>query len=110
MTVVVQYIVVRNGEQKMTFATKKEADAYDRMLDIAEAMGSLIRRGELGLDESQIEEISLHLAKHGDEAMSILKGKSLSEESAKPADMGDAEKGEEKPARAGRRKAELEAA
>jgi len=109
MTVVVQYIVVRNGEQKMTFATKKEADAYDRMLDIAEEMGRLLQRGELGLDEAQIEEIGLHLAKHGDEAMNILKGKSLSEESAKAADMGDEEKGEEKPAR-GRRKAELEAA
>ena len=80
MAVVVQYIVVRNGEQKMTFPTKKEADAYDRMLDIAEEMGRLLQRGEFGLSETQIEEIALHLAKHGEEAMGILKG-------AKPADL-----------------------
>jgi len=36
MAVIVKYIVVRNGEEKMTFATKKEADAYDKMLDIAD--------------------------------------------------------------------------
>jgi len=36
MAVIVKYIVVRNGEEKMTFSTKKEADAYDKMLDIAD--------------------------------------------------------------------------
>ena len=36
MAVIVKYIVVRNGVEKMTFATKKEADAHDKMLDIAD--------------------------------------------------------------------------
>lgn len=104
MTVVVQYIVVRDGEQKMTFPTKKEADAYDRMLDIAEAMTGLLQRGELGLEEAKLEEIALHLAKHGDEAMSLLKGAKPKPEKAERTVAGG-EEATERPAR-GRRKAE----
>ncbi|HCP97002.1 MAG TPA: damage-inducible protein YebG, partial [Pseudoalteromonas sp.] len=33
MAVVVKYVVERNGVERMTFTTKKEADAYDKMLD-----------------------------------------------------------------------------
>lgn len=74
MSVIVQYIVVRNGEQLMTFPTKKEADAYDKMLDTADELGGLLRQGELDLQEPQIEAIALYLAKNGDEAVKILKG------------------------------------
>ena len=30
MAVVVKYVVERNGVERMTFTTKKEADAYDK--------------------------------------------------------------------------------
>ena len=36
MAVIVKYVVERNGEEKMTFTSKSEADAYDKMLDMAE--------------------------------------------------------------------------
>ncbi|MHA6386191.1 YebG family protein, partial [Escherichia coli] len=32
MAVEVKYVVIREGEEKMSFTSKKEADAYDKML------------------------------------------------------------------------------
>ncbi|PSJ47159.1 hypothetical protein C7I36_02060 [Zobellella taiwanensis] len=39
MAVTIQYLVVRNGIEKMSFTNKKEADAYDRLLDLGAAIG-----------------------------------------------------------------------
>ncbi len=74
MAVVVKYIVVRNGEEKMTFATKKEADAYDKMLDIADNLFEFLDKSELKLPEDQMEKISLLLAENRDVVMPILRG------------------------------------
>jgi dsDNA-binding SOS-regulon protein len=74
MAVIVKYIVVRNGEEKMTFATKKEADAYDKMLDIADNLFEFLEKSELKLPEEQLERISLLLAENRDVVMPILRG------------------------------------
>ncbi len=74
MAVIVKYIVVRNGEEKMTFATKKEADAYDKMLDIADNMFEFFEQSKLKLSETQMEAVSLLLAEKRDIALSILRG------------------------------------
>jgi len=74
MAVVVQYIVVRDGDEKMTFATKKEADAYDKMLDIADNLFDFLENSNINLDETRKEEISLLLAEKRDEVMPILRG------------------------------------
>ncbi len=74
MAVIVKYIVVRNGEEKMTFATKKEADAYDKMLDIADNLLDFLNASKLKLNENQQEEVSLLLAEKRDEVMPILRG------------------------------------
>lgn len=41
MAVILQYLVVRNGIEKMSFTNKKEADAYDKLLDLAEHQAKL---------------------------------------------------------------------
>ncbi|MDD9300811.1 MAG: YebG family protein [Desulfobacter sp.] len=74
MAVIVKYIVVRNGEEKMTFATKKEADAYDKMLDIADNLFDFLEDSSLKMDEDQQEEIALLMASKRDEIMPILRG------------------------------------
>jgi dsDNA-binding SOS-regulon protein len=74
MAVIVKYIVVRNGEEKMTFATKKEADAYDKMLDIADNLFEFLERSKIKLNENQLEDISLLLAENRDKLMPILRG------------------------------------
>jgi dsDNA-binding SOS-regulon protein len=77
MAVIVKYVVVRNGvELDKEFLVKKEADAYDKMLDAADNLAAFIKEGDLdvGLDGSAIEAISVFLAKNGPEVTRILKG------------------------------------
>ena len=74
MSVIVQYIVVRDGDKKMTFATKKEADAYDKMLDIADNLFDFLENSDIVLDETRKEEISLLIAEKRDEVILILRG------------------------------------
>ena len=74
MAVIVKYIVVRNGEEKMTFATKKEADAYDKMLDIADNLFEFLDNADVKLSETQMEDLSLLLAQNRDSVMPILRG------------------------------------
>ena len=74
MAVIIKYIVVRNGEEKMTFATKKEADAYDKMLDIADNLFEFLESSKIKFSENQLEDISLLLAENRGKLVSILRG------------------------------------
>jgi dsDNA-binding SOS-regulon protein len=74
MAVIVKYVVVRNGDEKMTFTSKKEADAYDKELDIAEELFELMQHAELNIDKSALDELALFLARHREEAIRVLKG------------------------------------
>jgi uncharacterized protein len=102
MAVIVKYIVVRNGEEKMTFATKKEADAYDKMLDIADNLLEFLEKSKIKIDETQLEEISLLLAENRMELMHVLRGvkppkktvaKTAAKSTAKPVAKPAAKKG-----------------
>lgn len=86
MAVEIKYVVVRNGEEKMTFATKKEADAYDRMLDLADALTGLLQQGPVALDEAQQEALAMYLAQQKDRLLQVLRGGKVSDSS--PADTG----------------------
>ncbi len=74
MAIVVKYVVVRDGVEKMTFTTKKEADAYDRMLDMAETLHGFMGAAELDLSDEILENLALYLAEHRDQVGIILKG------------------------------------
>lgn len=74
MAVIVQYIVERNGTQKMTFADKKQAEEYDKQLEISENLFALLQTAGVGVSEDQLDEIAFFLAKNKDDAVSILKG------------------------------------
>ncbi|MEA1967926.1 MAG: YebG family protein [Thermodesulfobacteriota bacterium] len=74
MAVIVKYIVVRNGDEKMTFATKKEADNHDKMLDIADNLHDFLNTAELKLNEKQMEDVALYLAENAGKVMPILRG------------------------------------
>lgn len=62
MAVIIKYIVERAGVEKMTFSSKPEADAYDRMLDIADELFLMLGQSELIPDEQQREDLALYLA------------------------------------------------
>ena len=85
MAVEVKYVVVRNGEEKMTFASKKEADAYDKMLDLADNLGEWLLQA-LNLDDEQREGLSFFLAENKDALGLILRGASPAETLKKPAE------------------------
>ena len=77
MAVITRFIVVRNGvELDKVFDVKKEADAYDKMLDAAEKLAAFIKKSDLqiDLDAKTVEEISICLAKNAPEVNNILRG------------------------------------
>lgn len=84
MAVIVKYIVVRNGVEKMTFTSKKEADAYDRMLDIADDLFELIGTAGLDIKEETLEELSLFLSQNKDRVINLLKGAKPGEKAPAP--------------------------
>jgi dsDNA-binding SOS-regulon protein len=77
MAVITKYVVVRHGvELDKEFLVKKEADAYDKMLDAAENLAALIEDADLKLDidRATIDAVTVFLAKNGPEVVRILKG------------------------------------
>lgn len=85
MAVIVKYIVVRNGEEKMTFVTKKEADAYDKMLDIADNLFEFFDKAKVKLSEVQLEAVTLLMAKNKEKLITILRGVKTSSPKKTPA-------------------------
>ncbi|MCL1137138.1 YebG family protein [Shewanella pneumatophori] len=77
MAVVTQFVVVREGVEKMTFTSKKEADAYDKMLDVADNLMPFLSKSELDLTENDIEKLSFYLAQNKDDLQVLLKGGAL---------------------------------
>ncbi|WP_440053580.1 YebG family protein [Pseudoalteromonas sp. T1lg65] len=73
MAVVIKYVVERNGVERMTFTSKKEADAYDKMLDVAEALEAMLEKVDVPLSDQQVESLALEIAKQKDDFISVLK-------------------------------------
>lgn len=99
MAVITKYVVVRNGvELDKEFLVKKDAEAYDKMLDAAENLAAFIKQGDLSidLDEETIDTLSVFLAKNGPDVTRILKGikpvKPTSAKSAPPKTDSDPDK------------------
>ncbi|BBN81004.1 2-hydroxyacid dehydrogenase [Pseudoalteromonas sp. A25] len=74
MAVIVKYVVERNGVERMTFTSKKEADAYDKMLDVAESLEQMLTKVDVPLSEQQVESLALEIAKQKDDFLAVLKG------------------------------------
>lgn len=77
MAVITRFIVVRNGvELDKVFDVKKEAEAYDRMLDAAENLAGFIKKSDLdlGIEEKVLDALCVYLAQNAAEVTQILKG------------------------------------
>ncbi|MGB3624134.1 hypothetical protein FT643_19815 [Ketobacter sp. MCCC 1A13808] len=72
MAVVVMWKCDRDGSM---FTDKKEADAYDKMLELAEHFTEFLKTQSTGISEAEAENIGLLLAKNKDSVMSACKGK-----------------------------------
>lgn len=73
MAVETKFVVVRKGEEKMTFASKKEADAHDKLLDMADAFTDWLLQSGMQMDETQAENLGLYLAEQKDTVQHILR-------------------------------------
>ncbi len=75
MAVIVKYVVERNGEEKMTFTSKADADAYDKMLDMADELFDILGKSELIEDETKQEDLAMFLAQNKEELLYALGAK-----------------------------------
>lgn len=74
MAVEIKYVVVRGGVEKMTFASKKEADAYDKLLDTADELMHLLAGAPVRLEPDQQESLAFYLAEQRDLLQNVLRG------------------------------------
>lgn len=74
MTVITRYVVEHKGVEKFVSADKKEADQYDKMLDVADNLSEYIEGKGINLDATVLEELSIMLSKNKDSLNKLLKG------------------------------------
>jgi len=74
----IEYIVKDNkGTERLRTTDKKAADAYDRALDNAERLARLLRHDKVlpDLSETDLEELTIYLARNAKNVERALKGK-----------------------------------
>ena len=74
MAVIVKYVVVSDGKEDMIFTTRKEAEAHDKMLDIAERLSAFLQAAELNMAEDTLDALTVFIAQHREHIGTILKG------------------------------------
>ncbi|HSG51558.1 MAG TPA: YebG family protein [Rheinheimera sp.] len=86
MAVIIKYVVERNGAEKMTFTSKAEADAYDKMLDTADELTQFLASSNLLADDQLAEALALHMAQHKDDLLVALGAKKAPQKTAAKAE------------------------
>ncbi|AKH69941.1 hypothetical protein IMCC21906_02281 [Spongiibacter sp. IMCC21906] len=72
MAVVAKWMCDRDNSM---FDSKKDADAYDKMLELGEQFSELLHRHIPGVDEAKAEEFGIFLARNKDLLAQACKGK-----------------------------------
>lgn len=75
MPVITKYVVERNGVEKMTFSSKAEADAYDKLLDVSDELYQLLEESQLIDNVQLLDKLSMHLAQNKDNVLIALGAK-----------------------------------
>jgi hypothetical protein len=76
MAVITQYVVQHKGVDKLVTTDKKEADQYDKMLEVADNLTAYIQAKGVKLSEELAEELGILLAKNKESVSKIFKGTS----------------------------------
>jgi dsDNA-binding SOS-regulon protein len=77
MAVIIKYVVVHNGKEDMIFTTPQEAEAYDKMLDIAERLNEFLQTAEVHIAEDTLDELTFFMAQHREPIGRLLRGGNL---------------------------------
>lgn len=81
MAVEIKYVVIREGEEKC-LCQQKEADAYDKMLDLAEVLNDWLVASPLEMDDAQRDTMAMWLAERKEALQHILRVGRLPEQDA----------------------------
>lgn len=76
MAIITQYVVQHKGVEKLVTTDKKEADRYDKMLEVADNLCTYIQAKGVVLSDDLAEELGILLAKNKDSVGKLLKGSS----------------------------------
>lgn len=74
MAVITKYVVEHKGVEKLVTTDKKEADKYDKMLEVADNLAEFIEAKGVTLEESVMEQLSVMLSKNKDNVAKLYKG------------------------------------
>lgn len=74
MAVITKYVVEHKGVEKLVTTDKKEADKYDKMLEVADNLAIYIQAKGISLEEDIMEELSITLSKNKDNLAKLFKG------------------------------------
>ena len=66
--------MVDYGRKDMVFNTRKEAEAHDKMLDIAERLYTFLHAAEIDMAEDTLEALTVFMAQHREPIGTILEG------------------------------------
>jgi dsDNA-binding SOS-regulon protein len=74
MTVITKFVVEHKGVEKLVTTDKKEAEKYDRMLDVADNLSEYLVAKGVELEEDALEDLSILLSKNKDDISKLFKG------------------------------------
>ena len=74
MTIITRYVVEHKGVEKLVTTDKKEADRYDKMLDVADNLAAFIQAKGMTVEDGLLEELSILLSKNKDKVAKMFKG------------------------------------
>lgn len=74
MAVITKYVVEHKGVEKLVTTDKKEADKYDKMLEVADNLAVYIQAKGVKLDENILEDLSIVLSKNKDNLNKLFRG------------------------------------
>lgn len=78
MTIITQYVVEHKGVEKLVTTDKKEADKYDKMLEVADNLAEYIHAKGFTMEDPLLEELSILLSRNKDAVSKLLKGSEAS--------------------------------
>jgi len=74
VAIITRYVVEHKGVEKLVTTDKKEADRYDKMLDVADNLAAFIQAKGMTVEDGLLEELSILLSKNKDKVAKIFKG------------------------------------
>lgn len=74
MAIITRYVVEHKGVEKLVTTDKKEADRYDKMLDVADNLAAFIQAKGMSIEDGLLEELSILLSKNKDKVAKMFKG------------------------------------